>query len=93
VHVLYVDTQVQRHDTFEAGDEFGLEFFSGGGTDMVSGLKYLDAEGIEPDVFVCLTDGYFSTTADQAPSHPVIWCISSDQTPAFGEVVRFELES
>ena len=92
VHVLYTDTSVRRHVVFEEGEEFGIQFYSGGGTDMVSGIQYLDAEGIDPEVFVCLTDGYFHTTPDQAPTYPVIWCVSTEQTPAFGEVVRFSLD-
>jgi predicted metal-dependent peptidase len=89
VHVLYTDTRVCRHDTFEPGEEFGLEFFSGGGTDMPAGFDYLADEGINAEVFVCLTDGY--TPWGQDPGFPVIWCISSDMEAPYGETVHFEL--
>jgi predicted metal-dependent peptidase len=92
VHVLYTDTEVVHHDVFERGEEFGLNFRSGGGTDMVSGIKYVESKGIEPEVFVCLTDGYFDSNAEDAPSFNVIWCVSTNQTPNFGEVVRFKLD-
>lgn len=40
VHAIYVDTQIQRHDEFDCGEEVKLEFFSGGGTDMPVGFDY-----------------------------------------------------
>jgi predicted metal-dependent peptidase len=91
VHVLYTDTEVKRHDVFERGEEFALEFYSGGGTDMEAGFDYLAQEGIDPEVFICLTDGYMSWNASSAPSYPVVWCISSDVTAPYGENVKFSL--
>jgi len=89
VHVLYTDTDVQRHDEFECGEEFKLEFFSGGGTHMPAGFDFIAQQGIDPDVFVCLTDGY--TSFDSEPNFPVVWCISSDVEAPYGENVHFEL--
>lgn len=91
VHVLYVDTRVVHHDEFAIGEEFSLSFRSGGGTYMVAGIKYLEEKGISPEVFVCLTDGYFSSAADDEPHFPVVWCVSTSQQPAFGEFVQFEM--
>ena len=90
VHAVYVDTDVRRHDEFDCGEEVKLEFFSGGGTDMPAGFDYLAEQGIEPDVFVCLTDGY--TGFGQDPGYPVVWCISSDVEAPWGENVHFEME-
>lgn len=92
VHVLYVDTGVQRHVTFEIGEEFGLQFYSGGGTDMEAGFTYLSEQGIDPEVFVCLTDGYCSYNVGNAPSYPVVWCVSSDVVPPYGELVSFSMK-
>jgi len=93
VHVLYTDTRVLRHDEFELGEEFGLTFYSGGGTDMEQGFEYLNDHGIEPEVFVCLTDGYTGFDVSNQPAYPVIWCISSEITAPYGETVHFELEN
>lgn len=82
VHVLYTDTQVQRHDEFDCGEAVQLEFFSGGGTDMPVGFDYCAEFGIEPQVFVCLTDGY--TGFGEDPGYPVVWCISSDVEAPWG---------
>lgn len=91
VHVLYVDTGVCKHEVFEQGEEFGLEFYSGGGTDMEAGFVYLDKEGIEPEVFVCLTDGYTNFDTANTPAYPVVWCISSSIEAPYGENIHFEL--
>jgi predicted metal-dependent peptidase len=90
VHILYTDTQVQKYVEFEQGEEIKLEFYSGGGTDMPAGFDYLNDKGIVPAVFVCLTDGY--TGFGEAPSYPVVWCISSDVTADHGETIHFEME-
>lgn len=90
VHVLYTDTDVQKYVEFEQGADVQLEFFSGGGTDMPAGFDFLSNKGIEPAVFVCLTDGY--TGFGEPPSYPVVWCISSDVTADHGETVHFEME-
>ena len=90
-HVLYTDTEVVRHDEFDCGEEFHLSFFSGGGTDMPAGFKYCAEHGIQPDVFVCLTDGY--TDFGEPQDYPIVWCISSDMEATHGENIHFELES
>ena len=92
VHVLYVDTAVCKHEVFEQGEEVTLEFYSGGGTDMEEGFNFIAKEGIEPEVFICLTDGYTNFDTNNAPSYPVLWCISSDIEAPYGENIHFSLE-
>jgi len=92
VHLLYVDTGVRLHKVFERGDEFQLEFYSGGGTDMEYGFEFLAKEGIEPEVFVCLTDGYTSFSESNSPAYPVVWCISSDVEAPYGDTIHFTME-
>lgn len=82
VHVLYTNTQVQKHSEFGCGEEVQLEFYSSGGTDMPAGFDFLAKQGIEPQVFVCLTDGY--TDFGEDPGYPVVWCISSDIEAPWG---------
>ena len=90
VHVIYTDTEVKRHDEFDCGEEVTLEFFSGGGTHMPAGFDYCAEQGIEPDVFVCLTDGY--TDFGDDPGFPVVWCISSDVEATHGANIHVEME-
>ena len=89
VHVIYTDTQVQKHMEFDCGQEVELQFYSGGGTDMTAGFDWCAEHGIEPEVFVCLTDGY--TGFGEPPGYPVVWCISSDIVASHGETIHFEL--
>jgi len=90
VHVLYTDTQVQKHVEFEQGADIALEFYSGGGTCMENGFTYLNDKGISPQVCVTLTDGYDSYT--EPPDFPTVWCVSSDVVPPYGECIHFEME-
>lgn len=90
VHVIYTDTAVQHHEVFDQGQEVKLSFYSGGGTHMPAGFDYCAEHGIEPEVFVCLTDGY--TDFGEQPNYPVVWCISSEVQAPFGENVHFEME-
>lgn len=89
VHVLYTDTSVQRHDVFEVGETPFISMYSGGGTDMESGFAYCADNGITPDVFVCLTDGYTDFTSP--PDFPVVWCISTDVVASYGDTIKFEV--
>lgn len=88
VDVLYVDTQVAKHVTFLPDDEVKLEFYSGGGTDMEAGFRYIEKEGMDPDVVVVLTDGYTGFTT--APDVPVVWVCSTKQEIPYGTVIQFD---
>lgn len=92
VEVFYTDTEVQKHETFLAGEEIQLTHYSGGGTDMCAGFEYLDEHGIDVDVMVTLTDGY--TDFPTQTSVPSVWCISTrDIKSTIGESVHFEIEN
>lgn len=88
--VLYVDTQVLKRETFGPDDEVTLTYYSGGGTDMEAGFRYLDTEGLTPSVVVVLTDGY--TPFSTPPDVPVVWVCSTTQDIPYGDVVRFTLD-
>lgn len=92
VHVLYTDTDVVKHDEFDQGHDVKLEFYSGGGTHMPAGMDYCVNKGIFPQVFVCLTDGYSSWDTETDIDFPIVWCVSSDVVPPYGECIHFEME-
>ena len=91
VHVLYTDTKVLRHEEFDQDEEFTIEHFSGGGTDMGAGFRYLEHKGIFPDVVVTLTDGY--TPFPEHLDCESVWCISSNTVSPIGETVHFEMDA
>jgi predicted metal-dependent peptidase len=92
VHVIYTDTRVVHHDTFDNAEDVAITFRTGGGTDMTAGYSYIEEQGIEPAVFVTLTDGY--TPFPDSPQFPSVWCISSDVVApsTAGESIHFEME-
>ena len=92
VHVIYTDTEVQHHDEFDNPEDVQINFYSGGGTHMPAGYEYIDEKGIDPQVFITLTDGY-TAFPDSVPC-PSIWCISSENITApdcAGESIHFEM--
>jgi predicted metal-dependent peptidase len=91
VHVLYVDTTVQRAEVFDRPEDLQINFYSGGGTDMRAGINWVEKQGIQPEVFICLTDG-FTPYPDSEPSFPTVWCISSKEESPVGRNIHFELE-
>lgn len=90
VHVIYTDTRVQKHDTFDKPEDVEIKYHSGGGTDMRAGFEYIAKQGIEPEVVVTLTDGY--TPFPDDTDVPAVWCISSDVDSPSGETVHFDME-
>lgn len=91
VHVIYTDTQVQLHEEFTKPEDMVINYHSGGGTHMPAGMKYIEEKGIEPAVFVTLTDGY--TSWDTAPSFPTVHCISTDRKAPYGTNIHFDLNA
>lgn len=92
VEVFYTDTKVVKHQTFQHGEEIKLTHYSGGGTDMCAGFKYLEENSIDVDVMVTLTDG--CTPFPEDTSVPSVWCISSAEIKSpVGESVHFEINN
>lgn len=89
VHVIYTDTQVQKHETFDKPEDVEIQFYSGGGTDMCAGFEYIKEQGIEPEVVVTLTDGY--TPFPDKEDVPSVWCISSSEQSPVGVNIHFDL--
>lgn len=89
-HVIYCDAEINHVDEFEEYDDFKLTPHGGGGTDFRPPFKWLNDQGIEPGCMVYLTDGY-GPFPKQQPSFPVLWLMTTDVVPPWGEVVRIEV--
>ena len=86
VHVLYFDTEVHRHEMYQAGQPIHLTPVGGGGTDFRPCFRWLEEKGIYPQTMVFLTD-LWGTFPDDAPSYPVIWASTGSRPVPFGQVV------
>lgn len=89
--LLHTDTEVAKAEEFECED-LPIQFkqYAGGGTDMSAGFRWCEENGIEPDVFVTLTDGL--TPWGEPPGYPVVWLITEKGIEApHGESIYYEV--
>lgn len=91
VIVLHTDTVVAKAEEFVADDlPITFKTYAGGGTDMTAGFKWCDDNGVSPDVFVCLTDGY--TPFGEQQDYPVVWLITTDSiTAPHGDSIFYDV--
>jgi predicted metal-dependent peptidase len=91
VHVIYWDTAVAGHQTFEDG-QFAVQNLKpkgGGGTDGSVLFDYLRKKRITPDAIVQFTDGY---VGDWGRSDvPTLWAVTSDIKAPFGTTIQLEV--
>jgi len=90
VHVIYWDTEVAGHQTFEEG-QFAVQDLKpkgGGGTDGSVLFKYLKEKNITPQAIVQFTDGYVGDWGNT--DVPTLWAVSSDLVAPFGTTIRVE---
>ena len=83
VYVLYFDTEVQKVETYQAGQPVKLAPVGGGGTDFRPGVRWLEERGITPQTLVFLTDlwGSFPSTS---PGYPVLRATTKVHHAPFG---------
>lgn len=88
---LHTSSRVACVEEFTADDfPIKLEAKTTGGTDMEAGFRWCEEQGIEPDVFVCLTDLWTDFTS--APCYPVVWLSTTkDRTAPYGETIYYEV--
>jgi predicted metal-dependent peptidase len=89
VYVLYFDAVVHRVDTYEAGQRIELNPVGGGGTAFGPCFEWLEAQGIQPQCLVFLTDLYGSFPP-VAPAYPVLWASTGARQAPFGEVIPMQ---
>lgn len=91
IHVIYWDTQIVGHQTFEDG-QFAVQNLKprgGGGTDGSVLFDYLRTERITPQAIVQLTDGYVGSWGNSTV--PTLWAISSPHINApWGMTIHLE---
>jgi predicted metal-dependent peptidase len=86
VHVLYFDTEVQKTETYFAGEPVHLNPVGGGGTDFSPCFEWLEEKGIRPQTLVFLTD-LCGTFPENEPGYPVLWASTQRRQAPFGSVI------
>jgi len=91
VHVVYWDTEVAGHQTFDDG-QFAVQNLKpkgGGGTDGSVLFRYLQQQGIKPQAIVQFTDGYIDNWG--STDVPTLWAITSSIKAPFGTTIQVEV--
>jgi predicted metal-dependent peptidase len=91
IHVIYWDTEVVGHQTFEDG-QFAvqdLKIKGGGGTDGSVLFDYLRDKKLKPDAIVQFTDGYVGDWGNT--DVPTLWAITTDMKAPFGTTIHLEV--
>ncbi len=86
VHVLYFDAEVQKVDTYTAGETLHLDPVGGGGTEFGPCFDWLSTRGIHPQTLVFLTD-LCGTFPESVPDYPVLWASTGGRQAPFGSVI------
>ena len=90
VHVIYWDTEVAGHQTFDEG-QFAVQDLKpkgGGGTDGSVLFDYLRDKNLTPQAIVQFTDGYVGDWGNT--DVPTLWAVSTDLVAPFGTTIRVE---
>jgi predicted metal-dependent peptidase len=93
--IMACDAQVHNvhelpsyHDIYQSRPEMT----GGGGTSFVPVFEKVEELGINPVLLIYFTDGY-GTFPSEPPPYPVIWVMTEDVEPPFGEVVKVEMNA
>jgi len=88
VDLIYWDTEVAKHEMYDREKQDKLvqstKPAGGGGTDPSCVPAYIEANKLDPECVIMLTDGYVSTWGTW--KHPLVWCIvgGNKATPTVG---------
>jgi len=91
VHVIYWDTAVAGHQTFEDG-QFAvqdLKIKGGGGTDGSVLFDYLKEKNLSPQAIVQFTDGYVGDWG--RTTIPTLWAVTSNLVAPFGTTIHLDI--
>ena len=91
VPVIYWDTEVAGHQTFEEG-QFAVQDLQpkgGGGTDGAVLFDYLRDNNIKPQAIVQFTDGYVGDWGNT--DVPTLWAVTTDMKAPFGTTIQVEV--
>ena len=87
---IFCDSRINRVDTYDDDGDMNFSVCGGGGTNFCPPFEYIEKHNLHPACFMYLTDGY-GRFPDVPPEFPVLWLMTTDVVPPWGEVVRIEV--
>lgn len=87
---IYCDAAVAHVDDYDMSQEVKFEGHGGGGTDFNPPFDYIAKQGLKPDCFIYLTDGY-GPFPKEPPPYPVLWVMTTDVKPPWGQCIRINV--
>ena len=95
IELLYWDTHVAGHETYNQGDYHGLvqstKPAGGGGTHVGCVNQYIKDKRIQPEAIIILTDGYVEDDFGGNWEHPTLWAITSKHiTSPHGKTIHID---
>mgnify|MGYP003704069141 FL=1 len=95
IELLYWDTHVAGHETYNQGDYHGLvqstKPAGGGGTTVGCVNEYIKDKRIQPEAVIILTDGYVENDFGGNWEHPTLWAITSKHiTSPHGKTIHID---
>jgi len=92
--MLSCDAKVHTTERLESGHDLysaPVKMVGGGGTSFVPVFDWIDENlSCRPDVLIYFTDGY-GTFPDREPDYPVVWVMTTDLEPPFGDALKVEV--
>jgi len=92
IELLYWDTQVAGHETYNQGDYKALvqttKPAGGGGTTVGCVNQYIKDKRIEPEAIIILTDGYVEDDWGGTWDYPTLWAVTSRRTAPHGKTIN-----
>lgn len=88
IHIIQCDATVQDYSVvmpFEG--ELPKKMLGRGGTDFRPPFRLIEDKGVSIPCLCYMTDGY-GTFPEVQPTYSVIWAMTTDVEPPFGEVIR-----
>jgi len=95
IELLYWDTQVAGHETYNQGDYKALvqstKPAGGGGTHVGCVNQYIKDKRIEPEAIIILTDGYVEEDWGGSWDYPTLWAVTAKHnTSPHGKTIHID---
>ena len=95
IELLYWDTHVAGHETYNQGDYHALvqttKPAGGGGTTVGCVNQYIKDKRIQPEAIIILTDGYVENDWGGNWDYPTLWAVTSrNNTSPHGKTIHIQ---